>query len=124
MRRRFYNTWRADRARLAAVYPAAFPGRNQDRPALSRGIRDQLVATGMMTRRQAGDFLSEWTRRPRYLQAIVQGGRRVHLDGRPAEHITEGDQRYAARALEQLRYVGHVSRRPRQPGATMEAAHV
>ncbi|MBP0492849.1 ProQ/FINO family protein [Pararoseomonas indoligenes] len=123
MRKRFHEEWRADRARLTAAYPIAFPARNKPRPALSRRIRDQLVAAGIMDRRQAGLFLSAWTCRPRYLQALVEGGRRVHLDGCPAEHITAGDQRYAARALEQLQGGALAMVRPGRAAPAREAAH-
>lgn len=113
MKTRFWQNWRAERARLGVAFPQVFPGRNEDRPALCASIREELVASGLMTRRQAGSFLAVWTARPRYLLAVAQGGRRVHLDGRIAEVITQGEQRYALRLLEDRR-AAHVQRQQQQ----------
>jgi sRNA-binding protein len=68
------------------------------RPPLAIGVRERIleVAGDAVDSAQLGRFLSWWTQRSDYLDAIAHGEPRRNLDGSPAGEPDEAQRRQAA----------------------------
>jgi len=76
-------------AMLVTRFPALFVAdRRQLHKPLKIGIDADLIAAGILTRREARSALRCYTNRRMYYVATVAGGRRFDLDGSPAGEVT------------------------------------
>jgi ProP effector len=85
---------------LAALFPYAFVAnpREPHRP-LRIGIRDELIASGIMSWAETRRALFYYVNRVMYLRAFVPGAVRVGLDGPPAGTVTEAEIAHAQEKL-------------------------
>jgi hypothetical protein len=67
---------------------------------LAIGVREAIAEADRFATDRIGWFLRWWCHRPAYLEAIVRGGQRYHLDGSPADEISEEQRADAERRIE------------------------
>ena len=96
-----YQTAREVRRRVRRLFPAAFPPRGKPPQPLAINIHQplELALTDEFNPGQIGCFLWRYTNRPHYHRAVQAGGRRVNLDGTPAELIAPEHREHAADML-------------------------
>lgn len=97
----------ADRmAALQAAATEAFPEifDPRDPKPLAVGVHRQLKdALSDISMTQIRAFLRQWTRRPAYLKAIVEGEQRLDLNAQTTEQIDPDHQRQAKEKLDKQR---------------------
>ena len=91
--------WHAAPAKLEAALREPAPAAFNNYPApLSIGVGVALIALldGEFDAALIGRFLADWTRRPRYLEAVARGDVRRDLDGCPTDVPADSAREFAA----------------------------
>jgi sRNA-binding protein len=85
---------------LAGLFPAAFVA---DRHAVHRplklGVHQDLVDTGVLTKKECAKVLGCYVKRPQYLKAVIRGGPRYGLSGQLCGVITPNEMKGAVERL-------------------------
>jgi sRNA-binding protein len=88
---------------LAELYPAAIVAeRWQPHRPLKIGIRDDLIATGLLTPTECKAALRLYIVRLQYQKALAAGGPRFDLDGNPAGEVAPDEAEHARAAVAHL----------------------
>jgi sRNA-binding protein len=97
-------TFDARRREAHARFPALFPMDGEPRPPLATGgLHLALAAALGWSPKAAWGFVSNWTMRRGYLEAVAAGGARLGLDGRPAGAVSAAERDHARAALARMR---------------------
>jgi ProP effector len=84
---------------LTAAFPLAFSSEPGHVKPLAIGIRQQIYARCIFSRRSVGDALWRYTNAPAYLRTITEGAARVDLDGATSGNVTAIEAAHAARRI-------------------------
>lgn len=94
---------RADRELLATHFPKCFApvGQGHSKRPLKLGIREDILAHGLLPIERVQSFLSVYTSGKHYAKAMLKHDQRVDLDGNSAGAIRTGDRSHAQQLLVQ-----------------------
>jgi sRNA-binding protein len=90
-------------AALAGLFPGAFVEQQWlPHKPLKLGIRDDLVAAGIVSETEIGRALQFNCHRPMYLRSCIAGAVRIDLSGKPSGVVSETDAVHAAYTLAKI----------------------
>jgi ProP effector len=107
------------RAELVRRWPSCFQRAGKRKAPLKIGIMKDLIAAGVPGSLLLRASISDYTGGLTYLRAMVEGARRVGLDGQPAGTVTAEDAEGATR---QARRVGMVKAKAHRGRLDMASA--